>query len=624
MGFLPVFGAILVLAARATDDDTIASSQKIQLKDEDAVSFMQLDARVVSFSSGKISSQTLGNATLDVAAADVLDKLITVHRSLKALPAQRSIVNATTWWMLATVVTFILAFVSGVVGILLYPPKKRRKDALDAVAQQTVGQDHEQESAHAVIESLGFGLAQLQVLLLGDGIWFLEGWLVTIVNNAATSTALDFGLDDYPTALLSSVAMFGLMPGCLIGGILGDRFGRKPSILVAYFALALGSLGTSAAAGYTSLAIFRAVIGVACGLGMPTSTVMSSEQTPAKWRGAMIAGRGALYATGALAANLMCISFDPTLMHLPWRLLFVSTMSVSLVMLLFSSLFLHESALYLACTGQHAKAEQSFKHMRHWNARPQVSIKYAMSSESVSDTGEPTQNGSLWDHLCTIFTFSMLGCTVALIMSSVTGQMFGGVPRVLMDASSRHAMSASTQFTSDAAWGYLGCFALFVLDWHLTRKNMLIVIYGIFTIVLITFALTAQSHLESHLVSAMVQVSAIMLRVLVKVCSLTVQLASTECYPTALVATGSALIVGIGRSVGSSVGSLMYEYFRANLHLVTGFYCVCSAIALLNGLTIWRLLPAHMDTSRNISADHLFVRILANRAAHKFNAKLKS
>mmetsp|Transcript_112361 Transcript_112361/g.194883 ORF Transcript_112361/g.194883 Transcript_112361/m.194883 type:complete len:656 (-) Transcript_112361:14-1981(-) len=572
----------------------------------------------------RTSAATLSNTTVDAAAADVLSRLITVHKSLNNLAAPPSAINATTRWLVSTVIFMILAFIGMLVGLVLHgSTTKSCKEAVQAQPCEARASELEHATPRDVVEALGFGLAQLQVTLLADGVWFMYGCLLALVNMVATSTSRDLGLGNYETAMLSSVAMLGLVPGCFFGGFLGDRFGRKLPILVSYIAMAAGSLGTSLAPNYATLVSFRALLGMACGFGLSPSYVIGCETSPVRWHGAMVGIRGVLYCTGTLLASLLCYSSDPALTHLSWRHCFVMTVPAALLLLISSCLFLHESPVFLACKGQHAKAERVFTHMRSWNSRPAVSIQYA-GCGVTEELAKPTSTGSLQGHLQIIFSFGMLGCTATLLGSNIAGQMFHqghnyGLPRVLI--ASRLLLSPGAQLVIDASWGYVGAFLVFALDWFLTRKNMLLVIYGSFTVVFVTFACASGSAANSRTTAAILQGSMALLRVLIKLNTSTVQLASAESYPTALLSTGTAICVGGGR-IGAGLGPMLFEWLYVSTHMVSAFYWACCGIAFLNGLAIWRLLPADLETARSSSSDQL-AALMAAAAARRANFKLK-
>mmetsp|Transcript_151311 Transcript_151311/g.263744 ORF Transcript_151311/g.263744 Transcript_151311/m.263744 type:complete len:699 (+) Transcript_151311:76-2172(+) len=467
----------------------------------------------------------------------------------------------------------------------------------------------ESRSARDVVEDLGFGTAQLWILFLANGVWFLDGWELALVNTVATSTALDMGLNAYGRAMLSSLAMLGLIPGCMLGGWLGDKLGRKPPIIASYIAVAIVSWGTSLAPDARSLLGLRACMGIACGLGMPSSTVMMSELAPARRRGTMIAGRGVLYTTGIITAQLVCLGLDPTLEQLNWRLCFMMVLPPTLLFLVPTCLYMYESPLFFACIGDHKNAKLAFEHMRQLNSCPEVSISYTDSSDSEQAMRARTPTGSFWDHLSVIFSAVVLGCSATLMLSSATASLFSsghayGLPRVLIEESEKHYLSPAAQIVIDSAWAYFACLLLFGIDHFFTRKKMLVFFYAMFTVFFGTFAWSASSDQHNWLAALALQMTLAFMRITLKLILLTVHLASTECYPTALLSTGTAMVLGLGR-VGSAVAPFVFEWLHVTTGTVVAFYYACSVIALFNCFAIFRLLPEDLDTARQLSSKKL-------------------
>lgn len=473
--------------------------------------------------------------------------------------------------------------------------------------QATVPAEH--RSPRDVVEDLGFGFAQVRMLLLADGVWFIDGWELTLVSLVATSTASDLDLNEYGRASLSTMAMFGLMPGAFLGGYLGDRVGRKPPIIISYAAMIACAWGTAMAPNFRWLLVFRCLMGISSGIGMPSSTVMLSELSPLRWRGTMIAGRGCMYQSGAFLAHVCCLSMDPTLTQLDWRHCFLMTMPPALIFMIFTWMYLFESPLFLACIGDHSNAQVSFAKMRDLNTCPEVSLSYAGSSSSEEVSTDRVATGSFRDHLYVIFSFAMIGCSLTLIISNLFGQLYNsghnyGLPRVLVEEASKLKLAAGTQMLLDSLWGYIGCLLVIGLDIFLTRKRLLMLFQVLLAIAFLLFAWSVHSPSRTLLAVVVMQASLGIVRMLLKVNILAIQLTATECYPTALSATAVSLCTGFSR-VGSTLAPMMFEWFTVTTGLVTAFYYACSGFCIFNLLFILGLLPKDMELARLSSAEVL-------------------
>ena len=79
-------------------------------------------------------------------------------------------------------------------------------------------------------------------------------------------------------ALTSS--LFGIMVGAIIFGWVGDRFGRKATILVAATLFSLATIGCALAMNLDELTIFRFLCGVGIGGVMPNTISLAAEMAP--------------------------------------------------------------------------------------------------------------------------------------------------------------------------------------------------------------------------------------------------------------------------------------------------------------------------------------------------------
>jgi MFS family permease len=109
-------------------------------------------------------------------------------------------------------------------------------------------------------------------------------------------------------ALISSVAVVGMVIGGLVSGLIADHFGRRKMLLIDLALLVIGSLGAAAATGYFELVFFRFLGGLSVGAGYTIAFVYLAEIAPSSIRGRWMAatlwganlGMLLAYGTGAL------------------------------------------------------------------------------------------------------------------------------------------------------------------------------------------------------------------------------------------------------------------------------------------------------------------------------------
>ncbi|MFD8110308.1 MFS transporter [Streptomyces microflavus] len=128
----------------------------------------------------------------------------------------------------------------------------------------------------------------------------------------STATALvlyepHLGLDNAAIGRISALLTFCFAIGALVGGRLGDRFGRRRVLTVTLLLYLLGTLFLACAQTPEMLYAGAIVVGLAIGADLPVSLALIAEEAPAQLKGRMIALSGLLWAVGIIAATLLAV-----------------------------------------------------------------------------------------------------------------------------------------------------------------------------------------------------------------------------------------------------------------------------------------------------------------------------
>lgn len=94
-----------------------------------------------------------------------------------------------------------------------------------------------------------------------------------------------------------SMAVAGAIIGAAFGGLVNDRFGRKPAILAADVVFAVGAILMAAAPSVGMLIAGRILVGLGVGVASMTAPLYIAEASPAKIRGALVT-MNVLFITG--------------------------------------------------------------------------------------------------------------------------------------------------------------------------------------------------------------------------------------------------------------------------------------------------------------------------------------
>ncbi|RAO78421.1 MFS transporter [Dyella jiangningensis] len=173
--------------------------------------------------------------------------------------------------------------------------------------------------------------------ILGSSLAFIDG---TVVNVAlpAIQRQLDATTSDAQW-VMESYALF-LAALLLVGGVLGDRFGRKRVFMIGTTLFTLASIGCSLSTAVGPLIVARAVQGVGAALLVPGSLALISATYPQSERGAAI---GTWSAFSGITAAIGPVIGGFLVDHYSWTWAFLVNAPVGAMLLLICAAKVPES-----------------------------------------------------------------------------------------------------------------------------------------------------------------------------------------------------------------------------------------------------------------------------------------
>jgi len=177
----------------------------------------------------------------------------------------------------------------------------------------------------------------LVAAILGSSLAFIDGTVVNVALpaiqrqlNATTSDA---------QWVIESYALF-LAALLLVGGVLGDRFGRKRIFMIGTTLFTLASIGCSLSTAVGPLIVARAVQGIGAALLVPGSLALISATYPQSERGAAI---GTWSAFSGITAAIGPVIGGFLVDHYSWTWAFLINAPVGAVLLLICAAKVPES-----------------------------------------------------------------------------------------------------------------------------------------------------------------------------------------------------------------------------------------------------------------------------------------
>jgi MFS family permease len=134
---------------------------------------------------------------------------------------------------------------------------------------------------------------------------YLFGFDFAVISGALPFLREQFFLDVWQEGFLTGSLGLGCIAGCLFTGVLVDKYGRKPGLLLAAFIFALSSAGMAYATSFSFFIMMRFAAGIGVGIASMLSPMYIAEVSPAAVRGRNVAINQLTIVIGILVTNLV-------------------------------------------------------------------------------------------------------------------------------------------------------------------------------------------------------------------------------------------------------------------------------------------------------------------------------
>lgn len=185
---------------------------------------------------------------------------------------------------------------------------------------------------------------------------FLLGFNTAVISGVLVFLRVEFALSNEATEIATSAILLGCLLGAAGASLIGDRFGRRKSLLLAAVVFAGSTLMTALANSVTVFSLGRLAGGLAIGLSSVLTPVYISEIAPARNRGTLVSMNQMAIVIGILIAYLVNWSFAGFGVS-SWRWMLGVALIPALV-LFFGLLAVPESPRWLISHHQSEKGRQ--------------------------------------------------------------------------------------------------------------------------------------------------------------------------------------------------------------------------------------------------------------------------
>ena len=117
---------------------------------------------------------------------------------------------------------------------------------------------------------------------------FCDGYDISALSYAAPELVRLWGLEPAAMKWALSASLFGIAIGAPLLGFMGDRFGRKRSIIIGCVIYGLCTLAIAWASSLTQIFVLRFLTGIGIGGLLPNTIALNSELSPKRLRATLV------------------------------------------------------------------------------------------------------------------------------------------------------------------------------------------------------------------------------------------------------------------------------------------------------------------------------------------------
>src|SRR6266536_2899255 len=213
---------------------------------------------------------------------------------------------------------------------------------------------------------------------------FLFGFDTAVINGVLLLLRGQFALSNLQTEIAASSLLLGCLLGAAGASMIGDRYGRRKSLIASALLFAFSSISAALASTVMIFSAARLFGGLAIGLASVLTPVYIAEISPSKNRGTLVSLNQLAIVVGILSAYLVNWQVAP-LGESSWRWM-LAIAAIPSIAFLFGLLLIPESPRWLISIGRHDQGERVLARIfGEQTAKQQVeAVEQAAASEEGS------------------------------------------------------------------------------------------------------------------------------------------------------------------------------------------------------------------------------------------------
>lgn len=429
-----------------------------------------------------------------------------------------------------------------------------------------------------VIDAAPWSSHQKLVLVLATLALVLDGFDTLALGFAAPALLPDLGVTKAALAPVLAVGLIGMTIGAALGGLIGDRLGRKVALTGSVILFGTMTCAMALADDLVMLGAFRFIAGFGLGGALPNGAALVAEFTPFRRRGIAVTANLIGIPLGGVVGGFVAAAM---LESVGWRGLFAIAGALPLVLAVFMLFLLPESPRFLATRSPGSAALR--RTLRKMNIVVPDGTRFVERSPvQVSSPGLKGLFAPALVRDTLALWLAFFACLMTVYMS------FSWLPTMLSEAgySLKEASSGLLAFNVGSIVAAL--VGAWLIGFWGSKIPMIVMAFGgaFGAILLMIFPITP-SMPTSWLILAMVYQGACIVGL-----QILLYLLATNVYPTEVRSTGVGASAGVGR-----IGAVLSSFIGAAALAAAGdggFYLVAAVAMVASALGV-ALVSRHIE-----------------------------
>jgi MFS transporter, AAHS family, 4-hydroxybenzoate transporter len=193
------------------------------------------------------------------------------------------------------------------------------------------------------------GLWQIAIVGIVLITLFVDGLDVQLLALVAPLILKEWAVERAAFGPAMSAALIGMALGATFGGWLGDRYGRKPTLVLATVLFGAATIAAASARSVAAMTVLRIIGGIGFGAAAPCALALCCEWMPARVRSRVVS----LVSIGTPLGGLIGAASLPALLpSLGWKGCFALCGAISMALAVVVLVFVPESPAYLDAKGR--------------------------------------------------------------------------------------------------------------------------------------------------------------------------------------------------------------------------------------------------------------------------------